>query len=84
MLLSRILGFTLTSRCAIFASGTKKAWALSLVSSPPSTRRFMATWTGEARGMQCSRRYGDMSGSRFRFENTYLATNVALTALGMP
>ena len=40
---SRILRFALTRRCAIVASGTRNARAISSVSRPPSIRRVSAT-----------------------------------------
>src|SRR6266545_2893906 len=40
---SRIFRLALTSRCAMVGSGTRKAWAISAVDSPPSVRRVRAT-----------------------------------------
>src|SRR5438034_254669 len=49
MLAARILRLARTRRCAIVASGTRKARAISAVSSPPSSRSVSATWTPVAR-----------------------------------
>src|SRR5216683_2114793 len=45
ILASRILPLARTSLCAIVASGTRKALAISAVVSPPRSRSVSATWT---------------------------------------
>ena len=48
-----ILALARTIRCAIVASGTTNARAISVVSSPPSSRRVSATWAvGASAGWQ--------------------------------
>jgi hypothetical protein len=34
-------------RCAIVASGTRNAWAISAVVRPPTARNVRATWDAE-------------------------------------
>ena len=43
MAASLIFDLALTSRWAMVGSGTKKAWAISKVVSPPTVRRVRAT-----------------------------------------
>src|SRR5215207_687878 len=53
MAASRILRLALTSRWAMVASGTMKAWAISGVDSPPRVRRVRATRaSGDRAGWQ--------------------------------
>ena len=45
---ARIFRFARTSRCAIVASGTRNARAISSVVRPPSVRSVNATWASSA------------------------------------
>ena len=49
ILASRIFALARTRRWAMVVSGTRKAWAISAVVSPPSSRSVRATWALGAR-----------------------------------
>src|SRR5437762_385603 len=75
MFAALIFALARTSRCAMVASGTTKARAISVVSSPPSSRRVSAIWAVGARaGWQ------QVKMSRSRSSGTGLTSSVVSSA----